>query len=161
MSAEGSATFEWADEERTFRLPYGQIKELERILTVYATDRDGSLLLNTFGSAAVAYSGGVQRVFERLCDGGYLVDDIRQTLRLGLIGGGMEKPAAKQLVERIVVPPLVPHVEAAGRVLRAILIGVPGDELPKPQAAETQTEAMTAPVASASAASTEMVPQSA
>lgn len=160
MSADASTTFEWADDERTFRLPYGQIRELERVLTIYATDRDGSLLLNTFGNAAVAYSGGIQRVFERLCDGGYLVEDIRQTLRLGLIGGGMEKVAAKQLVDRTVVPPLVPHIESAARVLRATLIGVPEDPLPKRPAAETQTETTTAPVVSASAASTETVPQS-
>ncbi len=139
MSADASVTLEWADGEHTFRLAFGQIRELQEKTGV-----------------------GPARLLARLMDETWLLDDVVETLRLGLIGGGMRPPEARRLVDRYVAArPLVESVWPAVRIVFELLHFPNDDPLPKPQAAKTTTETTTAPAASASAASTEPVPPSA
>lgn len=141
MSADASVTFEWADGEHTFRLAYGQIRELQEKTGV-----------------------GPAKLYERLCDGSWMLEDILETLRLGLIGGEpkTEPLKHKQLVWRYVGErPLIESVEPAAKVLYSLLSGDKDDPLPKRDREKTTTEAMTtAPDASASPESTDKVPQS-
>lgn len=120
MSISATIAFEWADGHYTFRLPIGQLRELQ--------DKCGA---------------GPRVVFERLRTGTWLVDDIRETIRLGLIGGGQVKPIdARVLVERYVDPrPLSENVMAATSILLAAIVGVPDDQVGKEAAERAETEA--------------------
>lgn len=139
MSADASVTFPWADGEHTFRLAYGQIRELQEKTGV-----------------------GPGKLYERLCDGSWKLDDLLETVRLGLIGGGMEPIPAKKLVWRYVGErPLIESVEPAARVLLALLTGPKDDPLPKPKAGKTKRKRATAPAGFSSPASTETVRRSA
>lgn len=59
-------------------------------------------------------------------------NDLRETLRLGLIGGGMEPPRALMLVQRYCDDrPLSESLKPALAVLLAAMVGIPGDEVGK------------------------------
>lgn len=152
MSAEASTTFDWAGEERISRLTYKEIEALQLKLTVYAKDPGGNLLLNKHGNAAVAYSGAIARVFDRIANDGWLQDDIRETIRQGLIGGGMAPSAASRLIAENCAPPYKHEtIMAAAQILITALKEGAADPPPKQRAAKKKKKA-TAPVASASAA---------
>lgn len=74
-------------------------------------------------------ASGLMAIQGRLADGTFLIGDIRETLRLGLIGGGMEREDAARLVDRHVVSGyLVKAAMLAGEVLYAALSGSPDDQ---------------------------------
>jgi hypothetical protein len=79
MSADASKTFEWADGEYKFRLSIGQLRELQ--------DKTGV---------------GPYALLSRVIDGTWKVDDLREVIRLGLIGGGLEPLKALSLVKNYV-----------------------------------------------------------
>lgn len=108
-----SVTFDWADGTYTFCLPNAQIGELQ--------DKTGV---------------GPMRLFRRLQSGDWLDRDMAETIRLGLIGGGMAPVKALGLVRRYVDErPKVESIEPAVRILGSYLIGVPDDPVGKTQAA--------------------------
>ncbi|QQQ19835.1 gene transfer agent family protein [Brevundimonas vitis] len=75
-----------------------------------------------------AGAGALMAIQSRLASGTFLIDDVRQTLRLGLIGAGMEAEAAYRLVERSLKPgTLVKAAMVAGDVIDALLSGDPDD----------------------------------
>lgn len=82
MSSDGSVSLAWADGDYRFRLPIGQLRELQ--------DKCGA---------------GPQEIYSRLMDGTWRVDDLRETIRLGLIGGGVDPVRALALVRNYVDPP--------------------------------------------------------
>lgn len=135
MSSDGSTFFAWGDGEYRFRLAIGQLRELQ--------DKCGT---------------GPFALFSRLMDGSWRVDDIRETIRLGLIGGGMKPTEALVLVKRYVDDrPKMENVTPARVILAAALFGDPEDEVGKEGAEETATQA----TGSASPTSTAMEPSSA
>ena len=74
----------------------------------------------------------------RLGSGQWRVDDVVETIRLGLEGGGMEKDAARKLVRQHVEDrPLTESVLTAQAVLMAALYGAGGEggEEGEPEAA--------------------------
>lgn len=115
---------------------------------------------------------GVYQIAERLSSvlanaqngtlgGRAYVNDIRETIRIGLIGGGKKPEEAAKIVASCVDGyPLAHSVLVAHRVLTAYLVGVPGDPLGKTQAGEAATgqeslqttAASSAPESTASAA---------
>lgn len=108
MSRNASITLEWADGEYVFRLPLGQLRELQE-----KTDC-GPLFL-----------------FNRILAGQWKVDDLRETIRLGLIGGGLEPAKATTLVKRYVDErPYTESIKPAQAILGAALIGAPDGEKP-------------------------------
>lgn len=118
MSANGSVTFDWADGEHTFRLAIGQLRELQ--------DK---------------CDAGPMQIFDRLASRNWRVDDARETLRLGLIGGGMKPLDALILTKRYVDEQghsLVENATAAQNVLLAALVGVRDDPVGKERAEESQ-----------------------
>jgi tail tube GTA-gp10-like protein len=136
MSHDGSVTFTWADGEYRFRLGIGELRELQ--------DKCGT---------------GPEAIFERLVARTYLVDDVRETLRLGLIGGGMQALRAKGKVDKYADSgTLQVNAVAAYGVLAAALRGDPNDNLGK-QVGEI-TALMAAADASGSQPSSEPPPQS-
>jgi len=124
MSSDGSITFPWADGEYRFRLAIGQLRELQ--------DKCDA------GPAQIAHRLGV---------GLWRVDDVRETLRLGLIGGGMKPVEALILVKRYVDErPWMESVNPAQLVLMAALVGDPNEPVGKGEVATPATEADGSPL---------------
>lgn len=68
---------------------------------------------------------GPNKIAQRFLEGDWLVQDVTETIRLGLIGGGMSHKDAFDLVGRVVVPGhLYDYVGLAGQVVLAALGGV-------------------------------------
>jgi hypothetical protein len=82
-------TMTWGDGEHRFALPLGRLRELQ--------EKTGA---------------GPLKLFNRIRSGDWLVDDLRETIRLGLIGGGMAPDAAFALVRR--------YLDEAGGYLEAV-----------------------------------------
>jgi hypothetical protein len=75
-----------------------------------------------------ACDAGPEQIFKRLGDGSWRVDDIFQTVRLGLIGGGMDSKAAADLVSKMFQShPIMTFRNVARLVLMASLVGDPDD----------------------------------
>lgn len=118
MSANASITFDWGDDTYKFRLGLGEVRELQ--------DRT---------------KAGPYRLFTRIGARDWLVDDLREIIRLGLIGGGMKPPDALKLVRTYVdARPALESVEPSQRILGAYLAGVPDDPVGKPKAEEARKE---------------------
>jgi len=106
MSADASVSFPWGDGDHEFRLPIKQLRQLQDLTGV-----------------------GPKVLFDRLTDGTWMVDDVREVLRLGLIGGGMAPVDALQLINAYVDgEPLAPNVLPAQLIMTAALVGVPDDQ---------------------------------
>lgn len=115
MSRDGSITFSWADGEHKFRLALGQLRELQE-----------------------KADAGPELIFTRLEAGSWRVDDIVETIRLGLIGGGADSTKARTLVQRYVgAGSLLDNVMPAMQIIAAALIGAP-DEAPKKATGEQE-----------------------
>ena len=101
----------WADGKYTFRLGWGELALLQE-----KTDCGPLLLL------------------ERLGGKGWRIEDISQSIRLALIGGGTEPVAALKLVEAYVEkrPPLE-NVMLAYAIVSAGVQGAPDEPLKKPR----------------------------
>lgn len=66
----------------------------------------------------------------RILTGEWRVEDVIETIRLALIGGGLDQRAAFDLVTRNIVPGnIFPYVSTAGEVVLAAIMGV-DDEQP-------------------------------
>jgi len=107
MSRDGSVTLAWADGDYTFRLAWGELIKLQE-----------------------ACDAGPGFVLQRLMTNDCRVQDISHTIRLGLIGGGMEPAKALQMVRDYVEsrPPLESRMLAAG--ILGIAWAGPEDEPP-------------------------------
>lgn len=122
MDGSAKVSFDWGDGEQTFRLTIGGLRELQ-----------------------AKCDAGPARIHARLADGSWRVDDIRETLRLGLIGGGLAPTDALIKVRRYVDErPLYENVLPAVVVLGAALSGAPGDAVGEATAETTATEATNA-----------------
>lgn len=119
MSRNASITLAWADGEYLFRLGLGQIEELQE-----ACDAGPFVILN------------------HLIAGTWRVKMVRETLRLGLIGGGMQPTQAFKLIQRYHDElPWAHNVKQASAVLHAAVLGAPDGERPgKARAARARRE---------------------
>lgn len=99
----------FAGRERTFQLRFGEAAELERLCG----------------------NSGIGLIAQRLLTMSYFVADVRETVRLGLRGGGLSDPEATALVMSAVDDvPLAEHGDLAARIVDAFINGLP-DELKK------------------------------
>lgn len=137
MSRSASIPLIFGDGEYTFRLAIGQLNELDE-----------------------KCDAGPMEQMARLQGGTWRLKDLRETIRLGLIGGGLAPADAFRMVRRYVDDrPLAESVPIAQAVLYAAVIGDPGDELGEDGAG---TETATAPAASSTSPGvTEAAPRSA
>jgi hypothetical protein len=134
MAANGEIGLQWGDGEHAFNVAkIKQVFELE--------EKAGC---------------GVFELFERLRTNRARFSEVREIIRLGLIGAGMKADAALTFVDRYIEEwPLLSTHRVAFAVLGAALVGVPGDPVGKPPADRTASEA----VASSDPPSTEPAPQ--
>lgn len=103
---------------------------------------------------------GIMAVMRRLETDAWGLNDVRETIRLGLIGGGMSPDKAMAAVKlHVDLNPngLAPSVIIAHEILKAVLIGVPDDPVGKNPAAEAETKA---PVSSTTTAASAAQPSS-
>lgn len=108
MSRGASISLAWADGEYMFRLGLGQIEELQE-----ACDAGPFVILN------------------HLVHGTWRVAMVRETLRLGLIGGGMQPTRALTLIKRYHDElPWAHNVKQATAVIHAAVLGAPDGERP-------------------------------
>jgi len=110
----GSTELDFGDNTYPFRLGWGELQKLQE-----------------------ACDAGPYVILQRLTSETFKTQDVRETLRFGLIGGGMEPSAALKLIRDYVEErPLVENVFKAASVLGAALFGAPEEETgKKPQAA--------------------------
>lgn len=100
-------TLTWQGGEHEFALPIGQLRALQ--------DR---------------CDAGPAHVLGRLASGQWRVDDVTETIRLALMGGGLERSEAVRLVKlHVEEKPLAQSVTLASAVLMAALYGPEDDSL--------------------------------
>src|SRR5215831_589588 len=106
MATNGEITLNWGDGEQKFN-----VAKLRCVLEL--EEKCGC---------------GVAEIINRLRDGKWKFNDIRETVRLGLIGAGMLPDRALMLVVRYVDErPWSENVLPAQAILFAALVGVQGD----------------------------------
>lgn len=113
MNNQGEITTKWADGTYTFRLTVAGILELEEKC-----------------DAPFAV------IFDRLSAGKFKLRDVTETIRIGLIGGGMPAAKALPLVERYGLP-LVENAPIARLIVGAVMFGFEASPLGEDQAATT------------------------
>jgi len=120
MATNGEVTLTWGDGEHKFNVAKLRcVLELEEKCGV-----------------------GIAEVYYRIAQGKWHFNDIRETLRLGLIGAGTDPSKALALVNRYVDDrPFAENVLPAQAVIMAAMVGVPGDNPEKKAEAERTTDA--------------------
>jgi len=132
MSANADITFAWADGKNyKFALPIGQLEELQE-----ATGAGPEELLHRLTILPAEQGGAMESIRLGLLRPG--PRDLREILRLGLIGGGTKPDRAAIMVSRYVDGrPRLESYLPARLVLSAAIVGVPGDPVGKSDAGET------------------------
>lgn len=86
-------------------------------------------------------SYGPMALLQRFRDGNWFVNELTQTIRLALVGGGMKPADAFNVVKRNVTSAyLLDYVPIAMTVMHAALIGVTDDPVGESEAATTEPE---------------------
>jgi len=117
MSADGSITLVWGDGENKFRFAIGEFRELQE-------------KINGRRVAIGAPMVGPMALLKLLRANDAWPDDIRDVLRIGLVGAGMPiKDAHRKLLTYFDAKPPLESVLVAHTVLLAGLAGAPGDEI--------------------------------
>lgn len=119
MSRLAQIRLTWADDDYIFRLPIKQLIELQE-----------------------ACDAGPSYIMARLEQNAWKVEDVRETIRLGLIGGGLKPEQALKLVRNYVDErPLLESAIVAQAIIAAAIVGVEEEQPPgKPEAATTTTD---------------------
>ena len=107
MSRDGSTTITVWDGEYKFRLAYKHLMELQEACG------------NT----------GAPVIAERLRTNSWFVQDIRETIRIALIGGGMTQSEALSKVKKYVEPAFQENMQLAWAIVRAGIEGPEDDKL--------------------------------
>lgn len=117
--SDSSIDLDWGDGHHKFALPIGQLRELQ--------DK---------------CDAGPNRILQRLSGIDWRIDDIREVMRLSLIGGGMKPTDAHLLCVRYVDNrPLMESRLHAQAILLKALVGDPDDPVGKNQADQPTTPA--------------------
>ncbi len=126
MAMDGSVEFEWGSGLHKFRLGLDEARELQK-----------------------KTGGGLWTLALRIARDDWLVDDLRETIRIGMIGGGADPATALSEIKTYFdKQPKLKQREAALRILHAFGIGeddepvgVVGNGAGKAKAEETKTAA--------------------
>jgi hypothetical protein len=107
MSAHGTITRVWSNGEDTFCIAtVGSILDLEQ-----------------------KCNAGLGEIVQRVVNGMWRLNDVREAIRIGLIGGGMTPLAAQGVIERHVdARPLSESVLLAQDILAAAIVAPPGEQ---------------------------------
>lgn len=127
MSRGGELVRLWGDEERTFRLGIGEWRKVQE--TCDAGPAEIAARLSAW--AAIRKRMPTATFLDILAGGGlgnWRIDDVREPIYRGLIGGGMEPTAAGRLMRDLHDErPLMENIDIALEIVLASLVGA-GDE---------------------------------
>jgi hypothetical protein len=137
MSRSAEIVLSFAGEDRTFRLPLGRIRALQE-----------------------KCDAGPMELLVRFAQGTWRVDDLRETIHQGLLGGGMDvREAAALLKNDFDDLPLKPFIALCQAIVGAAVVGAPDERLGESEAGEEAEVSSRSPAAnSASPPSTEAEP---
>src|SRR5262245_43733996 len=141
MAINGEIKLVWGDAEHTFN-----IAKLKLVLELEDLCK-----------------AGIAEIYQRISSGKWKFEDMRETLRLGLIGGGMRPDKALRTINRYCDDrPFTESLLTAQAVLIAAMVGVPGDDLGKKAEAERarESQSITPTDGSSVPPSTDSVPPS-
>jgi hypothetical protein len=135
MSRDATVTLDWADGSYKFKLTIGGLRELQE-----------------------KCDAGPQTIYSRLCDGSWRIDDVREPIRIALIGGGLKPVEALGLQKRYIDDrPWLENVMTAQAIMAAALIGHEDEPLGKPEEAVETVSSLSQEENSASPPSMEPV----
>ncbi|MGO1160541.1 gene transfer agent family protein [Brucella sp. C7-11G] len=113
---------------------------MAKALTWAGGEHDFELRLEHLRALQDKCDAGPQWILMRLTSKQWFIDDVIQPIRLGLEGGGMEKEAARKLVQKFVEDrPLTLSVLTAQAVLMVALFGDEDDQPGEGQAGAKKT----------------------
>ncbi|WGG61946.1 gene transfer agent family protein [Brucella intermedia] len=122
MSRDAKIELDWADGTYTFRLGWGEFSRLQE-----------------------ACDAGPWVILERVKNNEWKTEDLRETIRYGLIGAGMEPTKALKLVrEYVETRPLSESVVFAHLILSAGIFGAPEEKVGEHKAAKRTKKSSTA-----------------
>lgn len=129
MSRDASVTEPFADGDYVFRLAWGELEGLQE-----------------------ANDAGPFVILDRLMSGRWLLGDISEVIRYGLIGGGLEPAKALKLV-REYVKDRPPHenLGLARKVMTAAVLGAPDEDATRKKdeaASPAETDSTVSPTVS-------------
>lgn len=116
MGRHAEVTIAWADDEYTFRLGIKQLLQLQE-----------------------KCDAGPQYIVSRLANGSWFVNDIRETIRQGLLGGDEKRTTDEVrnlITQHVDERPLLESLPIARTILLATLLPIEDDPIPKAAAAE-------------------------
>lgn len=130
MTRTAKITLEWGDGEYDFKLGIGELEELE-VTTRRVKNVEGEY----------SYLGPIA-LHESLTKGTCLVRDVREVLRIGLVGGGTKPVDARHLVQRYVdeVPDFLINRRIAALIVGAVLAGYDIEPMGKSEEERGTTE---------------------
>lgn len=145
MSRGGEVSLEFAGELRTFRLAIGQWRKVQE-----TCDAGPAELLARLAPAFAAGQQGL--TFEQVVTHGLLgrwrLDDVREPILQGLVGGNMPLPQATKLVQEWVDErPLFESVAIAYQVVMASIVGA-SDERAAGESQAAEADSQPSPAAS-------------
>lgn len=139
MSSDAKVTIFWGDGDNDFRFGIGQFRELQQKVNGRRQEIGAPLI-------------GPMSLLNTLRTNDAWPDDVRDVLRIGLVGAGMDpKVAHQKLVTYFDKRPLLENMLPAFSVLFAGLVGDPAEG---PDASKKKTEARTSTSPSPSESST-------
>jgi hypothetical protein len=120
MSAEdGSVSLQFGDGEYTFRIAFGQWRELLESVNKPRIE---------IGLTPIGPMG----LLKAMLEGDAWPHDVREVIRLGLIGGGMKTDRALVLIKRYVEGrPYFQNINEARVILQTAMLGPPEDQVGK------------------------------
>jgi len=124
MAINGEIELVWGDGDHKFNIAkIGQVLELEEKCAC-----------------------GVAEIYTRIREGRWRFNDIRETIRLGLIGAGVDPNRALILTKRYVDErPWAENVQTALAILLSAMVGVEGDAVGKKPKADQTTKSEPGP----------------
>lgn len=138
MSRGAEVTLPFGGEDRLFRMPLGRMRAVQE-----------------------KCDAGPPELLTRYVAKTWRVDDVREPILQGLIGGGLAPHEAQRIVETAMDGlPMMQFVAIAQAVVLAFLIGVDDEEPGEPRAGEASANHPSREESSASQASTEPAPSS-
>lgn len=152
MSRSAEVTLVFGDAERTFRLGIGELRQVQEKCDAGPEEIAARLLPSVHGvekqlALPIALAHGLV--------GRYRIDDVREPIYRGLIGGGMPPSEAGPLVMDLVDGrPLRENVTLAYAIIVVALQGAPDEPLGEPEGGATKAAKRSPARKSASATST-------
>lgn len=120
MSRTAEVTLLFAGEERLFRLPVGRWRAVQE-----------------------KCDAGPAELLRRYVEGAWRIDDLREVILQGLIGGGATQvEASKAVVNNFDGLPLAQFIPLAQAVVMASIVGVEDEEVGEPEAGEAETNSL-------------------